>query len=258
MSRRYSVLVYHRLAGEGRPGQERIDMPPETFARQLRTLRRAGFRFLTLAELTDFHLAGRPLPGRRAVVLTLDDATADVVEPLTAGEELNAHVFVPTAEVGRAVEWLDGARLAGWDDLAALATAGVAVGAHSRTHPEDLTVLGDAELVREVAGSRDELAERLGAPPLAFAYPHGRHDERVRRVVAEAGFILAFTTTAGLNDAATDRFALRRVSPKTWDSRLSILWKAATARPVPRFWERWLVRRHAALRRLSTPRRDRR
>jgi len=256
MSRRYSVLVYHRLAGEGKPGQERIDVPAATFATQMRMLRRAGFRLLTLAELADFHLAGRPLPGRRAAVVTVDDATADVVDPLTATRWLNVQLFVATSEVGRAVDWLGGTQLAGWDDLARLAAAGVAVGAHSRTHPDDLTALGDVELAREVAGSRDDLSERFGTPPRAFAYPHGRHDERVRRAVADAGFDLAFTTSVGLNDAATDRFALRRVSPKAWDSRLSILWKASTGRPVPLLWERWLVLRHAAARRVSTLRRD--
>lgn len=258
MSRRYSVLVYHRLAGEGKPGQERIDVPAASFATQMRTLRRAGFHLLTLTELTDFHVAGRPLPGRWAAVVTVDDAAADVVEPLIAHGGLNAQLFVPTSEVGKEADWLGGTSLAGWDDLARLAAAGVVVGAHSRTHPEDLTALGDAELAREVTGSRDDLVERLGTPPGAFAYPHGRHDERVRRVVAGAGFTLAFTTTTGLNDAATDRFALRRVSPKAWDTRLSILWKAATGRALPGFWERWLLLRQVTASRLSTLGRDRR
>ena len=32
----YAALYYHRVAGEGKPGQERIDISPERFARQLR------------------------------------------------------------------------------------------------------------------------------------------------------------------------------------------------------------------------------
>jgi len=40
----YSVLVYHRFAGELKPGQERIDISPRRFRRQLRALRLLGFR----------------------------------------------------------------------------------------------------------------------------------------------------------------------------------------------------------------------
>ncbi len=42
--RSYVVLVYHRFAGELKPGQERIDISPRRFARQLRALRLVGFR----------------------------------------------------------------------------------------------------------------------------------------------------------------------------------------------------------------------
>ena len=39
---------------------------------------------------------------------------------------------------------------------------------------------------REVAGSREVLADLVGQPPLAFAYPNGDHDARSRRAVSRA------------------------------------------------------------------------
>ena len=53
------MLLYHRLAGELKPGQERLDVPPAQFARQLRLLRRAGLHPVSLDEVVAFHHHGR-------------------------------------------------------------------------------------------------------------------------------------------------------------------------------------------------------
>jgi peptidoglycan/xylan/chitin deacetylase (PgdA/CDA1 family) len=67
------------------------------------------------------------------------------------------------------------------------------IGAHSLTHP-DLRRLGADDLRTEVAGSRRELEDVLGRPVEMFCYPKGRANARVRRAVAEAGFVGARTT----------------------------------------------------------------
>ncbi|HXH98261.1 MAG TPA: polysaccharide deacetylase family protein, partial [Gaiellaceae bacterium] len=210
----YSALVYHRLAGEGVRGQERVDMPPETFHRHLRALVRCRIRILDRDELVSFHRGEGTFPGRRRTVVTIDDATSDVVQPLSEVSHLRPQLFAVTASVGGTAEWLDGVELAGWDDLRRLASRGVIVGAHTRSHPHDLTALSDRELENEVAGSRRDLAAALGEPPALFAYPHGRLDARVRGRVADAGYELAYSTLPGLNGAGTDPLALRRVSAK--------------------------------------------
>ena len=78
------------------------------------------------------------------------------------------------------------------DDLRGLAER-FEIGAHSLTHP-DLRTLGPRELQGEVGGSRRELGDLLGRPVEMFCYPKGRFNARVRRAVAEAGFIGARTT----------------------------------------------------------------
>ena len=77
------------------------------------------------------------------------------------------------------------------EDVAELGRLGVTIASHTMTHP-CLTQCSDDVIDREVAGSREALAELLGQSPIAFAYPNGDHDSRSRRAVARAGYAVAF------------------------------------------------------------------
>ena len=244
----YCALLYHRLAGELREGQERVDVSPTTFRRHLRALRALGFRFPTFDELVGFHLHRTPLPPR-SVVVTVDDGTADVVTPLLESASFRPQLFVVT-QAGGAASWLGRAPLATEEDLRALTAAGVVVGAHSRTHAD--LAAPDVNLAAEVQGSVGDIRAAVGAHSVPFAYPNGRFDERSVVAVELAGCPYAFGTLPGANGVGVDRYALRRVSAKEWDSAVSIAWKAATGRPVPAMWEAWLVRRYALARRLRS------
>ena len=254
LTRGYSVLLYHRLAGELKPDQERLDVPWQRFDRQMRMLRRLRFHPLTMKELAACHgQGGTPIP-RRSVLVTVDDAFLDVVEPLRRHAWAHPQLFVPTGAVGERAHWLDDEQVAGWDELIALAAAGVELGAHSRTHA-DLPTVSDAVAEEEVRGSGDDLRRHAGVTPVAFAYPHGRQGPRERAVVGAAGYAFAFTTQPGRNGAGSDPLSLRRVSVKSWDSRLSFGWKLVTGEQPPRAWERWLLLRAGIARRLGRERR---
>ena len=233
----YVALVYHRLAGERREGQERVDLAPETFARQLRALRRLGFRHLELDELLALHESAEPARTRRAFMVTLDDGFLDCLAPLLDRPERGIQLFVPTAEIGGHAHWLGGEPLLGWDDVRLLARSGVAIGSHARHH-RPLVGLATGELADELEGSRSDLErENVSRCPLV-AYPHGAHDEVVRAAAIEAGFRAAFTTAKGRNGPGTDRFDLRRVSVHEADGVLAVLWKASTGEGLPKVWLR--------------------
>ncbi|HET9196889.1 MAG TPA: polysaccharide deacetylase family protein [Solirubrobacterales bacterium] len=233
----YPVLVYHRFAGELKPGQERIDIAPGRYYRQLRLLRLLGFRPLPLGELLAFHRGERNDLPRRRFVVTVDDAIADAVEPLRRTARLSPQLFVPTAELGGSAHWIDGEPVAGWDDVRALAAAGVAIGSHTRHHRR-LTELGAAEREVELLGSLAELREQVPEAKAAIAYPNGDHDDAVCAAAEAAGYEAAFTTEKGRNDAASDRFRLRRVSVHGADGALAVLWKVLTGEALPGWWLR--------------------
>lgn len=244
---RYVALYYHRLAGLHKPGQERLDVAPERFAAQMRLLRLFRFAPLRPAELVRFHQDLDEVLPRRAIVVTADDGFEDCVEPLLRDSDVEPYLFVVTDAVGRQAWWVDDEPLADWDALELLEQSGVWIGSHTRTHP----VLAEVEaprLVDELEGAADELRRRLASPTALLAYPHGRHDPAVRRAAASAGYAAAFTTSPGLNTAATDPLALHRVGVKEWDSPSSFLWKAWSGSLLPPRWER--VRLSLARRRL--------
>jgi len=232
----YSVLVYHRFAGELKPGQERIDISPHRFRRQLRALRLLGFRPLDQEALLAFHRGEAEIP-RRAVALTVDDAIADCVEPLRRAAAWGPQLFVPTAELGGSAHWIDGEPVAGWEEIRALAAAGVAIGSHTRHHRR-LTQLSPAEREVELIGSLAELREHVPGAAAVIAYPNGDHDETVCQAALEAGYEAAFTTEKGRNGAGTDPYCLRRVSVHAADGALAILWKAGTGEGLPDAWLR--------------------
>jgi peptidoglycan/xylan/chitin deacetylase (PgdA/CDA1 family) len=233
----YAVLVYHRFAGELKAGQERIDLDPRRFRRQLRLLRALGFKPLPLPELLAFHRGERNDLPRRRFVVTVDDAIADAVEPLRRAAGLEPQLFVPTAEVGRSAHWIDGEPVASWDEVRALAAAGVTIGSHTRHHRR-LTELPPVEREVELVGSLNELRENVPGAAAAIAYPNGDHDEAVCTAAREAGYALAYTTEKGRNDAGTDPFRLRRVSVHGADGALAVLWKVLTGEALPSFWLR--------------------
>ncbi len=237
LSSSYSVLVYHRFAGEMKPGQERIDIAPQRYYRQQRLLRLLGFKPLPLVELLAFHRGELNDLPRRRFAITVDDAMADAVEPLRQTAKLAPQLFVPTAELGGSAHWIDGEPVAEWEEIRTLATAGVAIGSHTRHHRR-LSQLQPSEREAELAGSLSELREHVPSAVAVLAYPNGDYDDDVCRATEEAGYEAAFTTEKGRNDAATDPFRLRRVSVHGADGALAMLWKVLTGEALPSWWLR--------------------
>ena len=80
-----------------------------------------------------------------------------------------------------------------WDMLREMSARGVTIGSHTRSHPL-LTNEATGTVHREVAESRRELEQRLRTEVRHFAYPDGRFDDQVVRVVSAAGYRTACTT----------------------------------------------------------------
>src|SRR5262249_55050603 len=155
-------------------------------------------------------------PERKPVALSFDDGYLDVAEnamPILAGHGFRATVFVPPSVIdGDATfEWYGRQpALLGWDRIRELDKEGVlSFEAHSLTHP-NLLRLGDEDAREEIFGSKAVLEARLERPGGAFSYPARLFGERERRYLGGSGFRFAGASEPRVNDAAPDRFALRR------------------------------------------------
>lgn len=208
---RLVIVQHHRVGRPPRAARyKRMFTTPALLTFQVRLLRAAGYRFLTLRDALS-------APGRRAAV-TFDDGYRDHMEEAAAilgGLGVPATIFVVSAEVGRAqVVWGEsGDRLAGdllgWDELAGLQERGWEIGSHGHWH---LHLARQAPEVQEEHArlARAALDSRLGAVPRSFAYPYGSFDETTVAAVRGAGFTCAVTALRGANDQDADPFRLRR------------------------------------------------
>jgi len=104
------------------------------------------------------------------------------------------------------------ARVLSWPELRRLAGAGVALGAHSRTHPL-LSQVAPQRGADEIAGSVEDLRRETGRAPAAFAFPGGDVPVGAADALRAAGVRVAFGTARGVNalDGA-DWFALARIN----------------------------------------------
>ena len=80
-----------------------------------------------------------------------------------------------------------------WDEIVRFAaSAPVDIGVHTVSHPV-LPLLGDEELVGEVAGAYRTIRERAGAAVPMLAIPFGLYDARTARLAREAGMQASLT-----------------------------------------------------------------
>lgn len=231
----YVALLYHRFTRETKPGQERINVTPKRFERQLRVLRLARFRALDPARILSFHGGEADHLPPRSYTITVDDALSDCIAPLARHANLAPQLFVCTRELGQSADWIDGDPVATWEEIQALAACGIAIGSHARRH-RALTELDESECAEELAGSRADLRERLTNPLEMVAFPYGYYDASVSEAARSAGFQAAYTTQKGRNGSGTDPHCLHRVSIHADDGLPAFLWKAITGEELPGPW----------------------
>lgn len=101
-----------------------------------------------------------------------------------------------------------------WDEVRALARAGMDIESHGRHH-RVLQTLEGAALEDELAGSRKDLEAQIGRPVRAIAYPVGRRlkgEPRIRDALAAAGYQIGLSNHSGVNHWWPP--SLRRLAPR--------------------------------------------
>lgn len=211
------IFMYHNIAQAPR-GLRRwrsLYVSPGTFARQMWLLRRMGYTGLSMSDAMPYLRGERS--GRIAVV-TLDDGYVDNLEaalPVLQRYGFTATCYVVSGSIGRYNDW-DADKLGVQKPLMTTAqirawhAGGMEVGAHTRSHPH-LTQCNEARLHDEIAGSKADLEDQLGAPVTQFCYPYGDMNDRVADITRAAGYAAATTTQRGRAVVGTDLWRLPRV-----------------------------------------------
>lgn len=214
------VLMYHAVGSDvPDDSQGRYSIEPDRFRDHMRCL--AASFGKAVVGLDDGLVAGA------GVVVTFDDGYRDtltVAAPILVELGFPFTVFV-TPGFSRSGDgrYLSPAALG---ELAAL--PGVTIGAHGDTHCR-LTGCDDADLARELAGSRAWLEDRLSRPVTTMSYPHGAVDGRVRAAAAAAGYEFAACSRFGAHRRGADPLLIARTDIWAQDNTARFTAKASGA-----------------------------
>jgi peptidoglycan/xylan/chitin deacetylase (PgdA/CDA1 family) len=183
----------------------------------MRRLAKAGYTGVSARDWWNAHHGGPALP-RKSVVITFDDGYSSITDyalPLLKSLGFRATVFIVTSCIGGNNEWDRAWRqvpLMDADQIRYWAGFGMEFGSHSAKH-RDLTQMTPPELERDISLSKDELCRVLGTDVITFAYPYGRNNPTVRRIVGRT-FQLAFAGKRGYLEADGDSLQCSRVEVK--------------------------------------------
>lgn len=201
------ILVYHHIG----PPPKNADsvtksffIETEWFEKHLRYLQENNFQTVHFADVAAYFEKGTPLPlknGKRPVMINFDDAYKSIFSdayPLLKKYHMTATVFVPANLVGHRAYLT-------WEQLQELNREDIEIESHSLWHPY-LTRSKKAH--EEIFESKKILEEKFGVPVQTFAYPFGDYDDRIIKLVQEAGYSLARTFSTGNGISRENRFKI--------------------------------------------------
>jgi len=208
------ILMYHHVCpSEAIPVEQtdlegwRYAITPAAFEKQLLLFRSKRLQFVSLSDYLLAMSLGNPAFSRM-VTVTFDDGWRDnfiYAVPVLQRQGIPATFFVVSGEMrGVAPD-----RRMTCEQLRSLQTAGMTIGAHTRTHP-NLTTLNTNELVSEIHGCKADLEAVLGNSVDFLAYPGGRFNKDVVAACQEAGFLAACSVINWGQNSEASRFWLYR------------------------------------------------
>lgn len=167
-------------------------------------------------------------PGKRHVAITVDDAFISFFQnglPELEKRNIPALVFVPTAWLGKKVDWAmeevmtsPNERVATLDELKHHAKHPlVRLGSHTCNHRK-LNELTDAEATLELAESKEFLQREFGKPVESVSFPYGGFSARILKLAAKAGYTRFFSTSPVIVEGRADAGLIGRfrVDPSDW------------------------------------------
>lgn len=245
-SARTMVLMYHDVIPVRTRESKFYDVTPEELRSQLEFIKSHGGHFVSADDLYKNLSEGTSLPAK-SVVLTFDDnyeGVADLAVPLLDEFEAPFTVFVHTNYVGSQV----GRPKMTWDTLKSLVRDHrCTVGAHTASHPEDITTLPDDKQKFEMDDPQKQIEEHLGAKTPYVAWANGKYGELVKQYAQEAGYRVAFAMESGFAQQSRSMYEVLRFPFNKFESDWDAF-EEATRQSLPTWKEAEVTWTHKPVR----------
>ncbi len=205
------ILVYHYVeyvTDERDFIRESLNIPPHIFEAQIKTLKEAGYTFITPSEIASL-LESTENQDKKYVVLSFDDGYEDFYTdafPILKRNNVKAVAYIVNNFVGYLNYMKE-------NQIEEIAQSGlVEIGSHTLGHA-GLPSLEKDIAYNEIYLSKKRLEERYGVNVVSFAYPYGSYNESVKELVKKAGFTSAVTMDEGNVVTKSVLFELKRLRP---------------------------------------------
>lgn len=201
------ILSYHSVSND----TWRFGVSETVIKKQILYLQK-HFEIITLKSLNEY-LQGKRKITKPSVVLTFDDGYKDI---------LKLKSFFAKNKIIPALFVLSNSKKPNWKELGSkrpflttkevktLKKANWEIGCHSATHA-NLTMLSKEQLEEEIVHAKKVLEKDLGFSLPYFAYPRGKYNEDVVRLVKKAKYQLGLTMDDGIINVRSDVLKLPRV-----------------------------------------------
>ncbi|MDD2842201.1 MAG: polysaccharide deacetylase family protein [Tolumonas sp.] len=225
--REVPVIMYHRfIQQDSEKGVHGTWLPVSMLEKHFKLLKWLGYETLTFQDLAEHGFIHRLQPGKKFIIITVDDGYRDnltLLLPLLKKYNFKAVIYAVSGENHN--RWdVDVSEnpdrpvpLMTPDELTQIANSGyVEIGGHTLTHPH-LSKLTATEQQHQIVENKKVLEQLLGKTLISFAYPYGDYNEQSKILVAEAGYPFAVATNSGPLAMHQDNLAIRRIAifPKT-------------------------------------------
>jgi len=210
--RKASILMYHSVSYN----KVFFTVKPENFRRQMDYLYQNKYNVISLSELINFLKNKKEIP-QKTVVLTFDDGYEDNyfnVFPILKGYNFPATIFLATGFIEKEIP--NSAKIPlktlDWRQIKEMHNSGlINFKPHTVNHPK-LTQISLEEAKKEILDSKRIIEEKLNKKCKFFAYPYGKYNQEIIKILKENGFEGAVTIKEGLVSAEDDLFSLKRNS----------------------------------------------
>lgn len=224
---RVPILMYHYVEYvQDANDKTRISLntPPVILEEQVKTLKNAGYTFMTASELADV-LDRKTILPPNPVLLTFDDGYRDFYTyayPILKKYDAKATQYVISGFLGNPNHLLPSQV----QDIAQESL--VEIGAHT-VHHVWLKGKNEKTVFKEAYQSKTDLEKLIQKRVVSFAYPFGAFDLSAIEQVKEAGFTNSVSTVPGIMQKVENRYFLYRIRPggRVGENLLSFL-KTAT------------------------------
>lgn len=203
--------MYHYLGDTSDKEDATYYVSRENFYRQMKYLRRGGYKSISLNELVD-SIKNRSSIPKRSVVITFDDGHESFEEigaPILEEFGFTATMFIITRRIGTPT-YLTKA------SIRELGGRGFHFESHSLTHPI-ITKIPQEEAKIEIFDSKKELESLSGMNVSIYAYRGGHYNESIIELVRQAGYSSAVCSEPGLNTKNANLYCLKRMSIRRED-----------------------------------------